>query len=203
LYLVRPPYLIRKIIPQAIWRISTGEKKVFLTFDDGPVPTITPWILDVLKQENIKATFFCVGDNVNKHPEIYQRIIKEEHAVGNHTYNHLNGWNTDTTNYIKNIEQCSRIVSTNLFRPPYGRIKKSQLALLSKNYSIIMWDVLSGDYDKNTSPEECLKNVITNFRSGSIIVFHDSHKAEKNILYALPAFINFAKEQGFTFEVLK
>lgn len=179
------------------------QKKIYLTFDDGPVSTITPWVLDILKQHNIKATFFCVGDNVQKHAEIYQRILTEKHAVGNHTFNHLKGWNTHSQNYIQNIEKCASYVSTNLFRPPYGKVKKSQFRILHSKFKIIMWDVLSGDYDKKTSPEKCLKNVIDTVRNGSIIVFHDSIKAQKNIEYALPRFIEYAKENGFEFEILK
>ncbi len=202
MYIVRPTYLLRKIYPKAIWRVPTVEKKIFLTFDDGPVPVITPWVLDVLKNENIKATFFCVGENVAKNPEIYQRVLDEKHAVGNHTYNHLKGWNTHGIQYVKNVIKCAEVVNSKLFRPPYGRIKNSQLTLINKQYSVIMWDVLSGDYDKKTSPEQCLKNVVDNIRNGSIIVFHDSHKAQKNMEYALPKFIQFAKEKGYVFETL-
>lgn len=203
MYIVRPSYLLRKIYPKAIWRMSANEKKIYLTFDDGPVPVITTWVLDLLKQENIKATFFCVGENVTNNTEIYKRILSEKHAVGNHTYNHLKGWNTHGNQYIRNVIKCAEVVDSKLFRPPYGRIKKSQLTLITKQYSVIMWDVLSGDYDKNTSPEQCLKNVVENVRDGSVIVFHDSFKAKKNMEYALPKFIQYAKEKGFEFEVLK
>lgn len=203
MYIVRPSYLLRKIYPKAIWRMPSNEKKIYLTFDDGPVPVITPWVLDVLKRENIKATFFCVGENVSKNTEIYKRILDEKHAVGNHTYNHIKGWNAHGNQYIRNVIKCAEVVNSRLFRPPYGRIKKSQLALITKQYSVIMWDVLSGDYDKNTDPEQCLKNVVNNVRNGSVIVFHDSFKAQKNMEYALPKVIQFAKEQGFSFEILK
>ncbi|MGZ4033816.1 MAG: polysaccharide deacetylase family protein [Bacteroidia bacterium] len=203
MYIVRPSFLLRKIYPKAIWRVPLKEKKIFLTFDDGPVPIITPWILDLLKRFEIKATFFCVGENVAKYPEIYQRLLNEKHAVGNHTYNHLNGWNSHSKTYIKNVKKCADVVDSKLFRPPYGRAKKSQIEHLSHQYSIIMWDVLSGDYDKNTSQEKCLKNVTDNVRNGSIIVFHDNIKAQKNLQYALPLFLDWAKQQGFIFEVLK
>lgn len=179
------------------------EKKIYLTFDDGPVPVITPNVLDILKEENIKATFFCVGENVVKNNSIYQRILDEGHAVGNHTYNHLNGWNTHGNQYARNVLKCAEVLNSKLFRPPYGRAKKSQIALLSSQYKIIMWDVLSGDYDKGTTPEQCLKNVSTYVRNGSVIVFHDSIKAQTKLEYALPRFIKFAKEKGFEFEVLK
>jgi peptidoglycan-N-acetylglucosamine deacetylase len=213
MYLVRPPYLLKKLYSKAIWRMDKNIKKIFLTFDDGPIPIVTPLVLDILKQHAIKATFFCVGENVVKHPEVYQQILSEDHGVGNHTYNHLNGWNTHTQKYMENVELCNQALKSgsklenNLFRPPYGKAKKSQIANLSKKnnsdknpYSIIMWDVLSGDYDKKTSPENCLSNVINNVRNGSIIVFHDNIKAHKNLEYALPRFIKYAKEKGFEFE---
>ena len=209
MYLVRPPYLFKKIYPQAIWRMPANKKKIYLTFDDGPIPAITPWVLDLLKEENIRASFFCVGENIANNPEIYQRILDEGHAAGNHTYNHLNGWNTHGNQYARNVLKCAEVMkktggnSSKLFRPPYGRAKKSQIGQLASQYSIIMWDVLSGDYDKNTSPEQCLKNVIENVRNGSIIVFHDSRKAQKNMEYALPGFIRYAKEKGFEFERLE
>lgn len=203
MYIVRPTYLLRKLYPKAIWRVPTTEKRIYLTFDDGPVPHITSWVLDVLKKEEIKATFFCVGENVSNNPSIYQRILDENHAVGNHTYNHMNGWNAHGNQYLRNVVKCAEVVNSKLFRPPYGRIKKSQLALISKQYSVIMWDVLSGDYDKNTSKVQCLKNVTDHVRNGSIIVFHDSYKAQNNMEYALPKFIKFAKEKGFVFDVLK
>ncbi len=182
--------------------MNPTEKKIYLTFDDGPIPEVTPWVLNLLKQENIKATFFCVGDNVAKNPEIYNQIIEQGHTLGNHTFNHLNGWNTDTNKYIENVNHCNQLVKTNLFRPPYGKLKRSQFAVLNSQFSIIMWDVLSGDYDKETSPEKCLKNVVDMVRNGSIILFHDSLKAQTKMQYALPGFIAFAKEKGYEFEKL-
>ncbi len=202
MYLVRPPYLLKKIYPIAIWRKDATQQKIYLTFDDGPVPIVTPWILDVLKNAAIKASFFCVGENVVKHPKIYQRILNEGHVVGNHTFNHLDGWKTHTTDYIQNVERCAEVVNSKLFRPPYGRLKKSQLKIINQQSTIVMWDVLSGDYDKNTSPEQCLKNVCDTVRNGSIIVFHDSIKAQKNVEYALPRFIEYAKANGFEFGLL-
>lgn len=205
MYLVRPPYLIKKIFPKAIWRMNPLEKKIYLTFDDGPIPEVTPWVLSVLKQENIKATFFCVGANVVKNPEIFNQIVTEKHSVGNHTFNHLNGWNTDTNKYIENVNSCSEVVHSTLFRPPYGKLKNTQIDQLTSNiqhpkpYSIIMWDILSGDYDAATTPEKCLKNTTDNLRNGSIILFHDSVKAKQKMEYALPRFIVYAKENGFEF----
>ena len=202
MYIVRPTYLLRKVYPKAIWRMPAAEPKIYLTFDDGPVPGVTEKVLDVLKEEKIKATFFCVGENVEKNPAIYQRILAEGHAVGNHTFNHLNGWKTHGNQYARNVLKCRELVESKLFRPPYGRAKKSQIALLSTQYKIIMWDVLTYDYDKNTSPEQCLSNANDHVRNGSVIVFHDSYKAQKNVEYALPRFIRFAKEKGFEFGTL-
>lgn len=194
--------------------MNKGEKKIFLTFDDGPLPDITNWVLDVLKEKNIKATFFCVGENVEKHPAVFQRILDEKHSVGNHTYNHLNGWKCDSFKYLQNVEECEKsflkfpVSNTNqsrskkLFRPPYGKLKQSQISFLTPQYSIIMWDVLSGDYDKKTSPERCLENVTRCIRNGSIVVFHDSYKAEKNLKYTLPLFIEHALEKGYSFNAL-
>lgn len=215
--LVRPPYLLRKLFPQALWRMDKTQKKIYLTFDDGPVPDITPWVLDILKQYQVKATFFCVGENVQKHSEIYQRILNEKHSIGNHTFHHLKGWNTNTKEYIQNIELCNNALMEHnpnhpsletssvkpLFRPPYGRIRKSQLSIIKSQLSIIMWDVLSGDYNKSITAEKCLKNTKDAVRNGSIIVFHDSIKAQKKLEYALPRFIEYAKEEGFEFASLK
>ncbi len=202
MYLVRPSYLFKKLYPTAVWRMKVSEQKLYLTFDDGPVPEVTPWILDVLKKYNSKATFFCVGENVQKHNDIYLRILNEKHNVGNHTYNHLNGWYTDTNKYIENIKKCTKLTDTRLFRPPYGRLKQTQLKRLDAHYTTIMWDVLSGDYDKKTSPEKCLQNVISHTRNGSIIVFHDSLKAFKNLEYTLPRFIEYTQRNGFEFDSL-
>jgi peptidoglycan/xylan/chitin deacetylase (PgdA/CDA1 family) len=158
--------------------------------------------LDVLKQYNVKATFFCVGNNVEKHPTIFQRLLDEQHAVGNHTYNHLNGWKTHSPLYLKNVSKCKELVNSRLFRPPYGKMKKTQFNVLRRYYSIVLWDVLSGDYDKKTSPEKCLKNVLDKYRNGSIIVFHDNIKAWTNLQFALPKFIEHALKEGYRFETL-
>jgi peptidoglycan/xylan/chitin deacetylase (PgdA/CDA1 family) len=202
MYLVQPTYLIKSIYPKAIWRKEPAEKKLYLTFDDGPIPEITTWVLDVLKQYKVTATFFCVGNNVEKHPAIFQRIVDEKHAVGNHTYNHLNGWKTHSPLYLKNVSRCKELVASNLFRPPYGKMKKTQFNVLRRYYSIVLWDVLSGDYDKKTSPEKCLKNVVDKYRNGSIIVFHDNVKAWTNLQFALPKFIEHALSEGYQFERL-
>lgn len=206
-YWIKTNRIIKKIFPKYVWEIPTTEKTVYLTFDDGPTPEITDWILDQLKQFDARATFFCIGENIRKHPEIFQRMRQNGHAFGNHTFNHYNGWKTDTKTYLSNIERCSETIreitpeTTTLFRPPYGKIRKSQAAqLLSDGYQIIMWDVLSADFDTAISPEKCLKNVLKNVRPGSIIVFHDSVKAWKNLEYALPGTLQFLKANQFKCE---
>ena len=207
---VKTNKVIKKIFNNLVWDIPNSENKIYLTFDDGPIPSVTEWVLDVLKSENIKATFFCIGDNIKKHPEVYRRILQEGHQTGNHTFNHLNGWKTKTNYYIENFKLCETEHSklnpehSFLFRPPYGKIKPSQSKEIKQlGYKIIMWDVLSYDFNQNISEEECLKNVISNTSQGSIIVFHDSLKAEKNLKYALPKAIQILKNKGFTFDVIK
>ncbi|UGS21409.1 polysaccharide deacetylase family protein [Flavobacterium cyclinae] len=207
---VKTNKVIKKIFNNLVWDIPNSENKIYLTFDDGPIPSVTEWVLDVLKSENIKATFFCIGDNIKKYPEIYKRILTEGHQIGNHTFNHLNGWKTKTNYYIENFKLCETEHSklnpkhSFLFRPPYGKIKPSQSKEIRQlGYKIIMWDVLSYDFDQNISEEECLKNVISNTSQGSIIVFHDSLKAEKNLKYGLPKAIQILKNKGFTFDVIK
>lgn len=202
MYLVKSSYFIKKYYSNFIWKIPTAEKIIYLTFDDGPTPEVTEWTLSILKTFNAKATFFCVGSNAAKHTNIFQQIINEGHAVGNHTHHHLNGWHTDNEAYLRNIKKCEKVVKSDLFRPPYGRIKKSQYELIKEDYKVIMWDVLSGDFDKNTSPEKCLSNVTNNTTEGSIIVFHDSLKAADNLKYTLPKVLAYFTEQGYRFERL-
>jgi peptidoglycan/xylan/chitin deacetylase (PgdA/CDA1 family) len=215
---VRPPYWVRSYYSDLVWRVSTSEKKIYLTFDDGPVPEVTPWVLDVLKEFDAKATFFCVGGNVEKHPEVFKRILQEGHGVGNHTFNHLNGWKTGDKAYLENVLKCDEVMARTmrlnsssssspqkekrLLRPPYGRIRKSQIAALRGNFSIVMWDVLSYDFDASVSPEKCLKNVMRNVREGSIVVFHDSLKARKNLEFVLPKVLEQLRDKGFGFEIL-
>ena len=192
------PKVLKKIYPLLNWDETPDGNEVFLTFDDGPIPEVTPWVLEKLKEYDVKATFFCIGDNVLKHPKIYQRILDEGHAVGNHTHKHLKGWNTDDGTYLKDIENAGEFISSNLFRPPYGRIKKSQIKLIqSLNYHIIMWSILSGDYNKNRSPEACFNNVKRNLKPGSVVVFHDSIKANNNMRYALEKTLIFMRENNF------
>ena len=201
---VKTNYLVKKIFPNYVWDIPNNHKKVFLTFDDGPTPEITEWTLEQLKKHDAKATFFCIGNNIEKHPEILQKVIKEGHSIGNHTFGHLKGWKTSIDDYVENVALCqSQIVNhksqnTNLFRPPYGKIKPLQSKILQKQgYKIIMWDIISFDFDASISKEKCLENILKNVQSGSIIVFHDSIKAEKNLKYALPKTLEFLKEKGF------
>lgn len=203
MYTVRPNKFLKIFLQKALWRVSTVEKKVYLTFDDGPIPGVTPWVLEQLGKYNAKATFFCVGDNVKKNPGLFDELKKQGHAVGNHTFNHLDGWRTENDKYFQNVEQCNSVVGSSLFRPPYGKLKRAQYAALSEKYSIIMWDVLAGDFDHDTSPEKCLKNVISKTREGSIVVFHDSLKAQERMEYALPRFLKYFSEKGFTFEKLQ
>ncbi len=203
MFLAKSPSIIKKYYPNLTWDIPNNENKIYLTFDDGPIPEITEWVLDILNQYNVKATFFCLGCNVNKNLTIYSKIVSEGHAVGNHSYHHLNGWDIDDEDYLRNIKKCNKLVTSKLFRPPYGRIKKSQITELIRVYKIIMWDVLSGDFDPKTTPEKCYNNVIKNTKSGSVIVFHDSVKASENLKYALPKTIEYLLEKGFVFDVIQ
>lgn len=203
MYLVKSPFFLKKYYSNFVWKIPTTEKIIYLTFDDGPTPEITEWTLTTLKKFNAKATFFCIGSNVVQYPEIFQQIISDGHAIGNHTHHHLNGWHTDKEAYFRNIKKCEEVVKSNLFRPPYGRIKKSQYKLIKEDYKVIMWDVLSGDFDPKTSPEKCLNNVINNTTEGSVVVFHDSLKAADNLKYTLPKVLEYFTEKGYRFEKLE
>lgn len=237
----KTPTFIQKLFSNYTWKINNTENKIYLTFDDGPIPNVTEWVLDLLKDENIKATFFCIGENIKRNPEIFKRILKEGHAIGNHTFNHLNGWKTNTNDYVENFQLCEEMMEigswkqddgsrmmedenaklkteysklnterltlnsnlTKLFRPPYGKIKPLQAKKIrNKGYKIIMWDVLSYDFNKKITPKICLENVIENTTTGSVIVFHDSLKAQKNMQYTLPIAIQKLKEKGFEFDVI-
>lgn len=200
MFLAKTPRVFQNLLTNYTWHIPTTEKVLFLTFDDGPVPEETPWVLDTLRPYGAKATFFCVGDNVRKNPEIFQQILAEGHAVGNHTFNHLNGWKTHTFNYLKNVQRCGQVVNSPLFRPPYGTMRPAQTRRLKSRYRIVMWDVLSGDYDPAVTPEQCLQNVLDNVQPGSIILFHDSLKAEERMRYALPRVLEKLSSEGWKFE---
>lgn len=197
MYLVKTPPILKTIFADFVWHIDTDIKEVYLTFDDGPIPGLTPWVLDILAEYNSKATFFCVGENVKKHRSIFDRIIQEGHTIGNHTYNHLNGWNTENEVYIQNVAECDNFMETNLFRPPYGKMKPSQSSVIKSEKTVVMWDVLSGDFDLSITKEKCLTNVIENYSQGSVIVFHDNIKAEEKLKYVLPSFLEHLAENGF------
>lgn len=199
---MRASDLLQSIYRSLIWRIPTERKVIYLTFDDGPIPDVTPFILEQLKTWNAKATFFCIGNNVQKHQSIYDAIIRAGHCIGNHTQNHLNGWNTHDKIYYKNILECKKLVVAKIFRPPYGKIKFSQIKLLRKKFRIVMWDVLSKDYDSALSGEECYQRVVRQTRPGSIIVFHDSEKAKERLYYSLPKTLKYFSEKGYVFESL-
>ncbi|MFA9190437.1 polysaccharide deacetylase family protein [Flavobacterium sp. FZUC8N2.13] len=207
-YWVKTHRIIKKLFPDYVWNIPNNDNKIYLTFDDGPTPEITQWVLHQLEQYNAKATFFCIGKNITANPEIFNHIVEKGHSIGNHTQNHLNGWKTSTSEYIENSLQCSEISkqfeNNKLFRPPYGKIKAAQAKKLrQQGYKIIMWDVLSADFDQSITKEECLNNVLFNTQSGSIIVFHDSQKAFKNLQYTLPKVLQHLAENHFSFGVIK
>ena len=204
MFLHKTNFLMRALYPDFIWRKSSLEKKIYLTFDDGPIPEITEFVLETLAKYQAKATFFCIGDNIKKHPVVFQKLMNEGHAVGNHTFNHLKGWATDDVTYLENVVLCSEEIEkekcqTQLFRPPYGRIKRSQAKLLLPDYEIVMWDVLSGDFSQKLSPETVLHKTIQHTKAGSIVLFHDSIKANKNMSYSLPRFLEHFSEKGFQF----
>jgi peptidoglycan/xylan/chitin deacetylase (PgdA/CDA1 family) len=205
MYLVKTPWLLKKLYPALTWETSPHDRCIYLTFDDGPIPIVTPFVLNILKQYNAKATFFCIGDNINKHPHIFEQVKADGHSIGNHTYNHLNGWQTDDKTYLDNFLMTDELTDANLFRPPYGRIKRSQIKLLKQtkpDLQFIMWDVLSGDFDINLQPEQCLQNVLQHTTRGSVVLFHDSLKAFNRLEYALPKAMEVWSEAGYVFNAL-
>lgn len=202
MFITRPPQLLKKLYPNSIWRKDENKKKVYLTFDDGPIPVVTPWVLDLLDSYNIKATFFCVGDNVKKHHDVYLDIINRKHRVGNHTFNHIQSFKNSKKEYMNNVVKAETWIKSSLFRPPHGQLKPGLLSKLQNNYKVIMWDLLTGDYDATTPKTKVVKRVKDNVRKGSIIVFHDSLKAEKNLRYALPRSIEHILSEGYEFGVL-
>lgn len=210
---VKTPKVVKSLFPNYTWDVDTNEKEIYLTFDDGPTPEITTWTLDILNQYNAKATFFCIGANVEKHPDIFKSILGNGHAIGNHTQEHIKGWKTATKAYVKNIEKAQKVFESNiqnselriqnLFRPPYGKITPKQgKRLLALGYNIVMWDVLSFDWDNTVTPEQCFNNVISKVKNGSIIVFHDSVKASNNMQYTLPKVLAYYSKSGYKFKSL-
>ncbi len=196
----RIPRIIEYLYSQRIWRISTSQRELFLTFDDGPHPRITSAVLDILKKYDAKATFFCIGDRVRQYPEVYMRIKRDGHAVGNHTQHHLNGWKTDTVSYTMDVKKAISHIDSTLFRPPYGRMTGKQFDAVSiMGMKTIMWTVLSGDYEKTLTKEKVFQRVISNMESGNIYLFHDSEKAEHNMIGVLERFIECALNKGYSF----
>ena len=197
----QPPKLLRWLYPRALWRMDKNVKAVYLTFDDGPIPNITPWVLDLLDKYNIKATFFLVGDNVRKHPEEFKMIVERGHRVGNHTFNHISGLKYLSYNYLENTNKADELINSTLFRPPHGWMRWGQYMVLSHRYTVVMWDLVTRDYSKRLNGRQVLRNVKKYVRNGSIITFHDSIKSEKNLKYALPRAIEWLLEQGYEFKV--
>lgn len=214
---------MRALYPNFIWKIPSVEKEIFLTFDDGPIPEITEFVLDELEKYQAKATFFCIGGNIEKHPDIFKKIINQQHSIGNHTFNHVRGWDVEKEYYLNNFEKCEEIIleqclwsevgnllvkpkesniERRMFRPPFGRIKRGQAEEVLKTHEIIMWDVLTGDYDQSISRERVLSKSLRYTEKGSIVLFHDSIKASKNIFYVLPRFLAHFSAQGYTFKSL-
>lgn len=202
MYLINTPRVIKRCLPQLIWEMPSGENILYLTFDDGPHPEITRQTLQILKEFQATSTFFCVGENAQKHPEIIEEILVNNHAVGSHTFHHLNGWRTKTDDYLQDVFLAADLLNTSLFRPPYGRLRPSQIKSITPRLKIIMWSVLSGDFDQRISPQECFDNCVRHARDGSIIVFHDSEKAAKRMLYTLPRLLEFFTAKGFSFRPL-
>ena len=194
---VKPPFLLTRALTNVTWDFYGSHNRIYLTFDDGPTPEVTPWVLETLAEYGAAATFFCLGRNVDKHPGIYRQILEAGHSVGNHSYSHLKGFRTSIRTYRDDIELASNLIDSKLFRPPYGRIFPGQVRALMNNYRIIMWDVLSNDYDKKIPGERIVRNVISNVKPGSIIVFHDSDKASKNLYYALPRVLQHLRSKNY------
>jgi len=203
MFIEQPPGIYRVLFPGAFWRIKDKNKKtVYLTFDDGPIPEITPWVLDLLDKYGIKATFFCVGDNVRKYPDTFNMLLERGHHVGNHTFNHIQGIKFRTKKYLENTEKAEELIKSTLFRPPHGHMRYRQVLKIRKKYKIIMWDVVTRDYSPHMTPDDVFNTVKKYTRDGSIIVFHDSLKSERNMKEALPKAIEWLKEQGYTFGLL-
>lgn len=199
----QPPLLYRLLFPEAIWRVKNkGSRSVYLTFDDGPIPEVTPWVLDTLDSFGVKATFFLVGDNVHRNPQLFDEIKLRGHSFGNHTMHHLQGMKVTTLRYMRDITEADTLIDSVLFRPPHGIIRWAQAAAIKNHYNIVMYDLVTRDYSRKVTPEQVLENVKRFTRNGSIIVFHDSLKAERNLRYALPRAIQWLKDEGYEFRTL-
>ena len=201
-YWVKTPTIFKRLFPKIVWNFSEKEQKVFLTFDDGPSTNVTDSILTILEQEKVRATFFCIGKNVKKNPELANKILKKGHSIGNHSMTHVNGWRTRKNSYLRNINEASEYINSNLFRPPFGRFNLYSLDQILKKYKLVMWDVLSGDFDEKIEEKAVINNVIKNVANGSIIVFHDNNKSKEKTLSALIKTIKKLKEKGFSFEAI-
>lgn len=202
MFIEQPPKLIRYLYPSALWRMDRNDRAVYLTFDDGPIPRVTPWVLDILDKYDIKATFFMVGDNIRKHPDEFKMVVERGHRIGNHTFNHIRGLSYDISSYMENTEKAGNMMfNTDLFRPPHGYMSPKQYKALKEKYKIIMWDLVTRDYNRKLNGEQVLAKVKKYARNGSIITFHDSLKSEENLKYALPKAIEWLKEQGYSFKV--
>jgi peptidoglycan/xylan/chitin deacetylase (PgdA/CDA1 family) len=203
MYLSAVPDMLKVFLPSNLeWRGPSDQKAIYLTFDDGPIPEVTPWVLDTLNAFNVKATFFCVGDNVRKHPEVFSQVLQAGHKVGNHSFNHLQAWKTSRQDYLANVRSCRELVESNLFRPPHGQITRTLAKALKDDYRIIMWSLLTRDFDARLTPGQCLRIALRGTKPGSIVVFHDSLKARERLEYALPRFLKQMRDQGFNFRTL-
>jgi len=200
--MVRPPSFLRWIYPNAVWNLPSEQKVVYLSFDDGPTPFVTEKVLELLEEYQAKATFFCIGKNIEQHPELFNLVKEKGHHIGSHTYSHLNGWKSNSTDYLTDYQKGRELVGSNLFRPPYGRILLNPLQTIQKQDKVIMWDILSKDYNEEILPKTILNNVLNNLKPGSIIVFHDSEKAKKNVLAVLPLLLQNLKQQGYAMEAI-
>ena len=201
MFIEQPPWFYRALFPGVTWRMPAEPKCVYLTFDDGPIPEVTPWVLDTLDRFGVKATFFMVGDNVRKHPDIYPMVVDRGHRIGNHTFNHIQGWRYWTKNYLANVAKAAEYIPSDLFRPPHGHMRIPQTLLLQRKYRVIMWDVVTRDYSPHMTPEGVLQVVKRYTRNGSVIVFHDSLKAQRNMRVAMPQAVEWLLAQGYTFKV--
>jgi peptidoglycan-N-acetylglucosamine deacetylase len=197
MYLVRTPGLLKPLFKDLLWDLRGPDRAVYVTFDDGPIPEVTPWVLDQLAARGAKATFFCIGRNAEANPELLARIRQEGHSVGNHTWDHPDGWKTPGTAYLRNVLRCQQIVRSRLFRPPYGKITREQAAALSRRFKVVMWEVLSADFDLSLDAAECIRNVTLNTQAGSIVVFHDSLKAWDRLRGALPTVLDHLMAEGY------